>query len=192
MDFNDLLSFVQNVPMSAAQSAKYGLAQGDQALQGRTLDTQNDQFNKQLALQQAQQQWQQMMGGKQFDLQSAQQAWAQSHAGQEFDLQKAQQEWQQGQGGQQFDLSKALALAQNNRANSQSTSDLADAASARNLSSIQASQMIQDYFTNMRLNKPVHTFTRASSDDNPYSTTNYLQPGINSAGVRLGAGAGMR
>lgn len=182
MDFSDLLSFVQQVPLTAAQGAKANLAGRGIDLQGRQIDVQNDQFNKQLALQQAQQLWEQQMGGKQFDLQAAQQAWAQSHAGEEFNLQKAQQEWQQSQGSQDFGLKQRLALAENDRAGNQQRSDLADAASARNLNSIQATRMLNDYFNELRV-KPLRTFTRAGDIDNPYSGTAYFNPNVNSAGV---------
>jgi len=186
MDFNDLLSFVQQVPLSAAQSAKAGLAGRSLDLQGNAQTIANDQFNKDLALRNAQQLWEQQMGMNQFNLQKAQQDWAQNHAGQEFDLQKAQQEWAQGQGNQDFQLKQRLALSGDARAENQQRSDLADAAANRNLSSIKASQMLQDYFDQLR-NKPLRTFTRASDTDNPYSTTNYFNPSVNTAGARIDA-----
>lgn len=150
MDFSDLLSFIQQAPLTSAQSAKAGLAGQQLGLQSNAQTIQNQQFNSQLALQQAQQLFDQQMGTNQFNLQKAQQDWAQNHAGQEFDLQKAQQEWQQGQGNQQFGLQQKLALAGNDRATNQQQSDLLDANMNRSLQAIQASKMIQDYFKQLQ------------------------------------------
>ena len=167
MDFNDLLSFVQNVPMSAAQNAKAGLAGQQIGVQNTALSNANDQFNKDLALRSAQQLWEQQMGGKQFDLQAAQQAWQQNHAGQEFDLEKAQQEWQQNQGAQDFALKQKLALGGNDRANNAQASDLLTQNMDRSLSAIKASQMLQDYFAKM--NPTVGANRLPMSPNTPYT-----------------------